>query len=207
MGYVCAFHSRNMLCEVKWNHVWIFSYLFVWFLGPHPQHIDVPRLGVQSEAYITATAMWDWSCVCDLHHSSGQCQILNPMSKARDQTSNLMVLSRICFCWATMELLSYYLLTNYNILGPPLLKSLLCCHFSRITQSCFLWCPFSLSSAHAKFSGPLLWVFRNQKNKSTFQTSFLFLLLSKTWDPPSVFGIFFTIYSSLCPFCWFSKLF
>ena len=57
------------------------------FLGPHPQHVEVPRLGVESElellAYATATAAWDPSLICDLHHSSWQSQILNPLSKAR----------------------------------------------------------------------------------------------------------------------------
>ena len=36
-----------------------------------------------------------------LHHSSRQCQILNPLSKARDQTFVLMDASQIHFCWAT----------------------------------------------------------------------------------------------------------
>ena len=38
----------------------------------------------------------------DLHHRSRQCQIPNPLSKARDQTRNLMVPSQICFCCAMM---------------------------------------------------------------------------------------------------------
>ena len=29
--------------------------------------------------------MWDQSHICDLHHSSQQCQILKPLSNARDQ--------------------------------------------------------------------------------------------------------------------------
>ena len=33
-------------------------------------------------AYTTATAMWDLSHICNLHHSSQQCQILNPLSEA-----------------------------------------------------------------------------------------------------------------------------
>ena len=33
--------------------------------------------------YTTATATQDPRCVCNLHHSSRQCQILNPLSKAR----------------------------------------------------------------------------------------------------------------------------
>ena len=64
-----------------------FFFLFV-FLGPHLWHIEVPRLGVKSElellAYTTATATPDPSCIFDLHHNSWQCQILNPLSEARD---------------------------------------------------------------------------------------------------------------------------
>ena len=48
----------------------------------------------------TATGMQDPRCVCDLHHGSPQCQILNPPIEARDQTRNLMVPSRIHFHWA-----------------------------------------------------------------------------------------------------------
>ena len=41
--------------------------------------------------------MQDPSRVCDLHHSSWQCQILNPLSEVRDRTRNLMFPSRICY--------------------------------------------------------------------------------------------------------------
>ena len=64
-----------------------FSFLFV-FLGPHPWHMEVPRLGVQLDlqlpAYTTATETQDLSHVYNLHHSSWQCQIHNLLSKARD---------------------------------------------------------------------------------------------------------------------------
>ena len=57
--------------------------------------MEVPRLGVQSEllppASTTATATPGPSRVCDLHHSSWQRWILNPLSEARDRTCNLMV--------------------------------------------------------------------------------------------------------------------
>ena len=46
--------------------------------------------------------MVDLTHICDLYHSSWQNQILNPLSEARDQTRNLMVLSRIHFHCATM---------------------------------------------------------------------------------------------------------
>ena len=46
--------------------------------------------------------MPDPSHVCDLHHSSQQCQILNPLNEARDQGCNLMVPSQIRFRCITM---------------------------------------------------------------------------------------------------------
>ena len=72
--------------------VWVgFSFFFFWsFLGPHLWHMEVPRLGVKLElelqllAYAVAIAMWDPSCMCDLHHSLWQCCVLNLLSKARD---------------------------------------------------------------------------------------------------------------------------
>ena len=63
-------------------------------LGSHPQHMEVPKIGFESElqlpAYATAAATWDPSRVCNLHHSSWQSLILNPLSEARDQTCILM---------------------------------------------------------------------------------------------------------------------
>ena len=57
--------------------------------------MEVPRLGaeleLQSPAHITATAMPDLSHICNLYHSSQQHWILNPLSKARDQTCILIV--------------------------------------------------------------------------------------------------------------------
>ena len=50
-------------------------------------------------AYTTATATWDLSCIYDLHHSSRQRQILNPLSEAGDQTYVLMDASQIRFRW------------------------------------------------------------------------------------------------------------
>ena len=80
--------------------------------------MEVPRLGVESEpqlpAYTAATAMRDPSCVFSLHHSSWQCQILNPLSEARYRTPNLMAPSRIRFYCATMgtPLLEIFLRKN-----------------------------------------------------------------------------------------------
>ena len=81
-----------------------FCFLFFYFLGLHLRHMEVSRLGVESEpqlpAYATApaTATPGPCCVCDLHHSSQPRQILNPLSGVRDGTSTLMDTSRVCYC-------------------------------------------------------------------------------------------------------------
>ena len=63
-------------------------FFFLSLLGLHLWPMDVPRLGVYLElyllAYTTATALPGLSHFFDLHHSSRQRQILNPLTKARD---------------------------------------------------------------------------------------------------------------------------
>ena len=60
-------------------------------------HMEFPRLGVELGPLLpaTATATQDLSCICDLHHSSRQHRILNPLSEARDGTCILMDASQI----------------------------------------------------------------------------------------------------------------
>ena len=86
--------------------VYFLIFYFFCFVGLHARHMEVPRLGVKSElhllAYATATAIPDPKNVCDLHHSSWKCWILNPLSKARDQARNLIVPSWIRFHCTTM---------------------------------------------------------------------------------------------------------
>ena len=94
-------------------------FICLFFLRLPPRHMDVPKLGDESKlqlpACTTATATWlrircchELWCrspnrVCDLHHSSWQHLILNPMSKARDRTCILMDPSQVHFCSTTME--------------------------------------------------------------------------------------------------------
>jgi len=62
--------------------------------------MEVPRLGVelelQMQAYITATATQNLSCICNLHHSSQQRQILSLLREARNQSCVLMDASLVC---------------------------------------------------------------------------------------------------------------
>ena len=52
------------------------------FLGLHPRHMKVARLGIEPElqlpTYATATATWDPNCICNVYHSSRQHWILYP---------------------------------------------------------------------------------------------------------------------------------
>ena len=92
--------------EIIYNPVSFFFFFFV-FLGQHPWHMEVPTLGVELEiqlpAYTTATATPDLSRVCNLHHRSWQCWILNPLSEARDWTCILMDTSQIHFHRKSLE--------------------------------------------------------------------------------------------------------
>ena len=87
-----------------------FFFFFFCFLGPHPWHMlwatgkyNAPSAyGIaQARGWIRAAAAGH-SHVCNLHHSSWQCRILNPWITVRNQTFILMDTSWICFCCATM---------------------------------------------------------------------------------------------------------
>ena len=71
------------------------SFLFV--LGPPPQQMEIPGLGVklvlQLQAFATATAALDLSLICNLCSSLWQEWILNPLREARNWTHILMATS------------------------------------------------------------------------------------------------------------------
>ena len=72
---------------------------FLFVLGRHLQHVEVPGLGVALErqlpAYATATATSDPNHICDPQHSLQQRQILNALSKAKDRTHIVMDTSQV----------------------------------------------------------------------------------------------------------------
>ena len=79
--------------------------LFVCFSGPDLGHMEVPRLGVELElqppSCTTATATQDPSCLCDLHHSLWQCQILTRWVRPEIEPMSSWILVRFTTCWAT----------------------------------------------------------------------------------------------------------
>ena len=77
---------------------WLFRAALVAYGGSKARGL----IGAVAAGLHRSHTMQDLSFVCDLQHSSWQHQILNPLSKARDQTCNLMVHSRVLFCCSMM---------------------------------------------------------------------------------------------------------
>ena len=113
------------------------------FLGPYPQHMEVPRLRVKLElqlpAYTRATTTRDPNHICDLHHSSHQCQIVNPLSEARDWTHVLMDSSQICVplshdgnSWND----GFLFFNITDIIKATILKCTLQCFLGKFTKFC-----------------------------------------------------------------------
>ena len=117
-----------------WLGLCVFVCLFCLFRTA-PQHMEVHRLGVESElwlpAYTTGTVMQDPSCICDRHHSSRQHQILDPLSEAGDQSPILIDTSWVHYHWATLGAPDLFF-SIYFFFG-----------LAHGTQK-FHWCPFSV---------------------------------------------------------------
>ena len=88
---IWATSSHNLLgLPVLLIPFFFFFFFFFWscFRAIPTAYMEVPSLGVESElwplAYFTIIAMSGLRHVCDLHHTSQQCWILNPLNKPRD---------------------------------------------------------------------------------------------------------------------------
>ena len=119
-------------------------FFFFAFLELYPWHMEVPRLEVESELWLlasaTATAMQDPSHVFDLHHSSCPGQIFNPLSEARDRTHVLTDTSWICFRCATTGIRNTQFLIQITHPVPGLTE----------VQVLFSFSLFFLGGAHQK---------------------------------------------------------
>ena len=98
--------NRISILNLKLFSFILLKQVFFFFLGLYLRQMKVPRLRVESElqpsAYATAIATQHLSHVCDIHHSSWQCQISDSLGAARDRTIILMDASQISFHCATM---------------------------------------------------------------------------------------------------------
>ena len=86
-----------MSSNVEFLDLYKYSFFFFFFRATPTTYGSSQARGAASElqlpAYTTVTATWDLIHVCNLHHSSGQRKILNPLSEARDQTRVVMDMS------------------------------------------------------------------------------------------------------------------
>ena len=89
---------QNLTCHGIYKNLYFFSFFFRFLGATHAAYGDSQARGrIRAGATATATAIQDSSSVSDLHHSSWQHRILNPLSEARDWTLNLTVPSQIHF--------------------------------------------------------------------------------------------------------------
>ena len=83
------------------------SFFFFFFgllrAAPAAHASSQPRGWIGAASAGTATATGNLSCICKLHHSLRQLQILNLLSKAKDRTCILKDASQIHFHWVRWE--------------------------------------------------------------------------------------------------------
>ena len=83
-------------------------FYFIYFLGAHPWHMEVSSLGVESRlqvlAYTTATATWDPSRICVLHHSQGNARTLSHWARSGIEPASSCMLVVFATCWVNTEL-------------------------------------------------------------------------------------------------------
>ena len=78
--------SHFKKCHLLFIYIYLFNLLFFFTVLT-----EVPRLGVELELQLlaTATATWELNYICVLHRSFQQCRILSPLKEARDGTGIL----------------------------------------------------------------------------------------------------------------------
>ena len=99
------------------------SLFLFFFFRLDSRHMEVPRLGVESERQLpayttaTATATRGLSHICDLCHSLWQHWILNPSREAQDRTSSSWTHGEFFTHRATRDSKIIFFLTNYLCQG------------------------------------------------------------------------------------------
>ena len=156
--------------------------------------------------------MPDPSHVCDLHHSSQQHRILNPLCEARDRTRNLMVPNRIRFCCTTMgspggEILGLWLLTEEREVILSTISSIFLATDMWPQPQMFLCPSISLARISYPISGPvpLTWnIYQCQVLRKVSMFSVLAVSNCvrerKQWQHSKQSGILFVLFS--CASVW-----
>ena len=91
--FVCSITSFKDKFKSYLFKVFCFFVFFFAFSGPHPWHMQVPRLGVESElqlqAYTTAMAMPDPSHIYDLHKAHSNTRSLTHQARPGNKPTSL----------------------------------------------------------------------------------------------------------------------
>ena len=94
-------HPISCLKQLQVCHKWIFFFFLCLFVFSRAASEVCGGSQARSLTRATATATWDPSHVCELHHSSRQHRILNPLSRAGVELTTSWFLVRFINHWAT----------------------------------------------------------------------------------------------------------
>ena len=110
VGFVNHWATAGTPCVFSFHQKYFLSFFFLLFRATTAAFGSSQARGQIGAA---AASPHHWGCAdaspCNwgselhlwLHHSSQQCQILDPLKEARDQTHMLMDTSRVCYHWTT----------------------------------------------------------------------------------------------------------
>ena len=94
-GQILLKYIKNKIKQTQTNFPLKLEIFFFLFRATPATGNSQGQIRAAAGAYTAAT-----SHICDPHLSSPQCWILNPLSKARDQTHILMDTGQVCYHWA-----------------------------------------------------------------------------------------------------------
>ena len=115
------------------------------------------QLELQLLAHTTAKATPALSHICNLHHSSWQCWILNPLSKARDQTRILVNTSQIHFCFVAVRTPNFHFLSGTRVYTQYISLPLLSTPTQNLLPNC------KLCQAHSSLFYLFKWIFLSRQ--------------------------------------------
>lgn len=170
--YLDLFHF--MLCPTLGFLYTIFSFLFFFFiLRPYPQHMEVPRLGVELElqlqAYATAKAMPDLN-IWDLTTASSNARFIIHWTRPSLKPESSQILIGLLTHWATMgTFLTFYAL-HTDVLKDGSISSFRswCILLINLTRASHTHIPLNYNfldiSYHSMISASFLLFFITQMN-------------------------------------------
>ena len=124
--------------STTWTHlVFVFVFVFPFFKTELTAYGGSQARGpirATLLAYTTATATWDPSRVCNLHHGSWQCQILNPLRPGIEPTTSWFLVGFVSAAPRREFHLIFETSLWDHIILSPFLQTEMLLHLSRVTQ-------------------------------------------------------------------------